>query len=315
MSVEILTYAALGARLNISHEAARSLARRLKLPRSLSNDGKALASIDLAEIRHTPRPPRGRAISSSAKIETLKAEIARLEARAADDRADFERERERANRLAVELQQATAETVAAQEVTARVEALKAEIARLEAKAADDSADFERERADRLAVELLQATAATMAAEEVTARLEASKAEIARLEARAADDRADFTRERERADRLAAELQQAAAATMAAEEVAARLEASKAEIARLEARAADDRADFERERERANRLAVELQQATAETVAAQEVTARLEDEVVALRSGGQTGSSVDGHAARRLGYLAASIVQADRKACR
>jgi DNA repair exonuclease SbcCD ATPase subunit len=121
MSVEILTYAALGARLNISHEAARSLARRLKLPRSLSNDGKALASIDLAEIRHTPRPPRGRAISSSAKIETLKAEIARLEARAADDRADFERERERANRLAVELQQATAETVAAQEVTARLE--------------------------------------------------------------------------------------------------------------------------------------------------------------------------------------------------
>ena len=211
MSVEILTYAALGARLNISHEAARSLARRLRLPRSLSNDGKALVSVDLAEIRHTPRPPRGRAISSSAKIETLKAEIARLEARAADDKADFERERERADRLAVELQQTTAETVAAQEVTARFETLKAEIARLEAKAADDSADFERERADRLAVELLQATAATMAA--------------------------------------------------------------------------------------------------------QEVTARLEDEVVALRSGGQTGSSVDGHAARRLGYLAASIVQADRKACR
>ena len=121
MSVEILTYAALGARLNISHEAARSLARRLRLPRSLSNDGKALVSVDLAEIRHTPRPPRGRAISSSAKIETLKAEIARLEARAADDKADFERERERADRLAVELRQATAETVAAQEVTARLE--------------------------------------------------------------------------------------------------------------------------------------------------------------------------------------------------
>ena len=67
MSVEILTYAALGARLNISHEAARSLARRLRLPRSLSNDGKALVSVDLAEIRHTPRPPRGRASSSSAE--------------------------------------------------------------------------------------------------------------------------------------------------------------------------------------------------------------------------------------------------------
>ena len=64
MSVEMLTYAALGARLNISPEAARSLARRLRLPRSLSDDGKALVSVDLAEIRHTPRPPRGRASSS-----------------------------------------------------------------------------------------------------------------------------------------------------------------------------------------------------------------------------------------------------------
>jgi len=319
MSVEILTYAALGARLNISHEAARSLARRLKLPRSLSDDGKALVNVDLAEVRHTPRQPRGRAISSSAKIETLKAEIARLEARAADDRADFERERERADRLAVELLQATAETVAAQEVTARFEALKEEIARLEARAADDRADFERERerADRLAVGLLQATTETMAAQEVTAGLEALKAEIPRLEARSANDRADFERERERADRLAAELLEATAATMAAEEATARLEALKAEIARVEARSADDRADFEREHERADRLAVELLQATAATMAAQEVTARLEDDVVALRTGGQTGSSIDGHgqAARRLGYLAASIVQADRKACR
>ncbi len=167
MSVEILTYSALGARLNISHEAARSLTRRLRLPRSLSDDGKALVSVDLAEIRHTPRPPRGRPSSSSAKIEALKAEIGRLEARAADDKADFERERERADRLAVELLQATAATMAAEEVTAQLEALKAEISRLEARAADDRADFEREceRADRLAVELLQATAATMAAEE------------------------------------------------------------------------------------------------------------------------------------------------------
>ena len=60
MSVETLTYAALGARLKISREAARSLAKRLRLPRSLSDDGKALVSVDLAEIRHTPRPPSGR---------------------------------------------------------------------------------------------------------------------------------------------------------------------------------------------------------------------------------------------------------------
>jgi chromosome segregation ATPase len=125
MSLETLTYAALGARLKISAEAARSLAKRLQLPRSLSDDGKALVSVDLAEIRHTPRPQSGRQAGSIAllvaKIEALQAEIARLEARAADHRADFERERERADRLTVELLQATAETMAAKEATARLE--------------------------------------------------------------------------------------------------------------------------------------------------------------------------------------------------
>jgi hypothetical protein len=125
MSLETLTYAALGGRLKISPEAARSLAKRLRLPRSLSDDGKALVSIDLAEIRHTPRPPSGPHAGNiallAARIEALKAEIAGLEARAADHRADFERERERADRLMVELMQATAETMAAKEVTARLE--------------------------------------------------------------------------------------------------------------------------------------------------------------------------------------------------
>jgi hypothetical protein len=125
MSIETLTYALLGARLGISPEAARSLAKRLQLPRSLSDDGKALVSVDLAEIRHTPRPPSGRQAGNiallAAKIEALKAEVARLEARAADHRADFERERERTDRLTVELLQATAETMAAKEAMARLE--------------------------------------------------------------------------------------------------------------------------------------------------------------------------------------------------
>jgi hypothetical protein len=165
MSVETLTYAALGARLKISPVAACSLAKRLRLPRSISDDGKALVSVDLAEIRHTPRPPGGRQAGNIALL------------------------------------------------AAKIEALKAEIARLEARAADHGADFERERADRLTVELLQAT--------------------------------------------------------------------------------------------------------AETMAAKEVTARLEGEVAALRTGGRAGGSIDSHgqAARRLGHLAATIVEADRKACR
>jgi len=121
MSLETLTYAALGARLKISAVAARSLAKRLRLPRSLSDDGKALVCVDLAEIRHTPRPPGGREAGNIALFESLKAAIAQLEARAADHRADFERERERADRLNVELLQATAEVMAAKEVAARLE--------------------------------------------------------------------------------------------------------------------------------------------------------------------------------------------------
>jgi hypothetical protein len=125
MSVEILTYGALGARLNISPEAARSLAKRLRLPRSLSEHGKALVSVDLDEIRHTPQPSGGRRAGNIAllttRIEALQAEIARLEASAASHRADFERERERADRLMIELLQATAETAAAREATARLE--------------------------------------------------------------------------------------------------------------------------------------------------------------------------------------------------
>src|SRR4029077_19631738 len=148
MSIEMLTYAALGAHLNISPQAARSLSRRLRLPRALSDDGKALVSVDLAEIRHTPRAPRGRASSSAllaARLEALTAEIARLETTAADHRADFERERDRADRLAVKLLQATPEATVSPEVSIRFEALTAEIARLETTAADHRADFERER--------------------------------------------------------------------------------------------------------------------------------------------------------------------------
>jgi hypothetical protein len=125
MPVETLTYAALGARLTISAGAARSLATRLRLPRSVSDDGRTLVSVDLAEVRHTRRP-RGRREAGdvaplSARIVALQAEITRLEATAAGHRADFERERERADRLMVELLQATAETMAARETTARLE--------------------------------------------------------------------------------------------------------------------------------------------------------------------------------------------------
>lgn len=124
MPVQILTYAALAAHLKISPEAARALAKRLRLPRSLSHDGKALVSVDLAEIQHKPRSARDdQALTGplKARIETLQAEIARLERTAADHRADFERERDRADRLIAESLKAAADTMAAKEARARLE--------------------------------------------------------------------------------------------------------------------------------------------------------------------------------------------------
>jgi hypothetical protein len=90
MSVEALTYAAPGARLTVLPEAARSVAEGRRMPRSLSDGGRALVSVDLAEIQRAPCPPRGRQSGNiaalPATIEALKAETERLEARAAEGR-------------------------------------------------------------------------------------------------------------------------------------------------------------------------------------------------------------------------------------
>ena len=157
MSVEILTYDALGARLNISPVAARSLARRLRLPRSLSDDGKALVSVDLAEIHHTPQPPGRRQTGNvallTAQVEALRADNLQLEAMSAGHRADFEHERERADRLMAELLQATAEATAAREAAARLEG---EVAVLRTRARTDSSiDKTERRLGQLAATLVE----------------------------------------------------------------------------------------------------------------------------------------------------------------
>ena len=56
----------------------------------------------------------------TARIETLEAEFAKVEAAAAVHRADFERERERCERLMSEVLKATAELMAAREAAARL---------------------------------------------------------------------------------------------------------------------------------------------------------------------------------------------------
>jgi hypothetical protein len=122
MPVEMLTYAELGERLKISPEAARALVKRQRLPRSRSNDGKALVQVDLCEISHSPASRGAQAQAGhqvvtalNQKIETLQAELIEMEAIALGHRADFERECERTNKLLAELLKASAQTMAARE--------------------------------------------------------------------------------------------------------------------------------------------------------------------------------------------------------
>ena len=58
MSIESLTYADLAGRLGTSREAARSLVRRLRLPRQTANDGTVRVNVDLTDIQYKPLPRR-----------------------------------------------------------------------------------------------------------------------------------------------------------------------------------------------------------------------------------------------------------------
>src|SRR5262249_38535423 len=85
MSIESLTYAEFGNRLGASPEAARSLARRLRLPRRPGNDGKVRITVELADIHYKPlpaRPPGGHRSEIdglTTRVEQLGGELARLE--------------------------------------------------------------------------------------------------------------------------------------------------------------------------------------------------------------------------------------------
>ncbi|MGA8651020.1 MAG: hypothetical protein ACLP19_13400 [Xanthobacteraceae bacterium] len=142
MSVESLTYVDLADRLGTTQEAARSLVRRLRLPRRTGNDGKVRINIDLAEIQYKPLParsPGGHRVdidALNARIQALQAELARLEvenscmyASAASHRADFERERERSDTIMAEALRLTKVAMSARETAARLEGELAAAAR------------------------------------------------------------------------------------------------------------------------------------------------------------------------------------------
>ena len=134
MSVESLTYIDLADRLGTTPEAARSLVRRLRLPRYAGNDGKVRVNVDLSDIQYKRLPTRSpgghRADidALNARIEMLQAELARLEvenrciqASAAGHRADFERERDRSDTIMAEALRLTKVAMAARETTARLQ--------------------------------------------------------------------------------------------------------------------------------------------------------------------------------------------------
>jgi hypothetical protein len=128
MTVEMLTYTALGDRLKLLITGrTRALAKRLRLPRRRTNYSKTLVAVDVAELTHKPipslSPTDDHPVTATLKVrvEALEAELAKVEASAAGHRADFERERERADRLMTELLRATADTMAAKETAARFE--------------------------------------------------------------------------------------------------------------------------------------------------------------------------------------------------
>jgi hypothetical protein len=134
MTTESLTYSELGDRLGSSPEAARSLARRLRLLRKPGNDGKVRVIVDLAEIQYKPVParspdgPRADNSALNARIEQLQADLARLEveknyleASVVEHRADFERERDRCDKLMAETLVLTKVAMSARENAAQLE--------------------------------------------------------------------------------------------------------------------------------------------------------------------------------------------------
>jgi hypothetical protein len=124
MPAGTLTYAAITDRLGFSSGAFRAFVNWLRLPRQHSNNGNAPVAVDLVErstvTARSLEDDQSVVAALTARIGTLEAEFARVEAAAAVHRADFERERERCERLMAEVLKATAELMAAREATARI---------------------------------------------------------------------------------------------------------------------------------------------------------------------------------------------------
>jgi hypothetical protein len=131
MPIETLTSAPIADRLGFSSGAFRAFVNRLFRTMESRNKGNTLVAVDLTEhatvAARSPVDDPSVVATLTARITTLEAEFARVEAAAAVHRADFERERER---LMAEVLKATAALTAAREATARI---AGELAALQAR--------------------------------------------------------------------------------------------------------------------------------------------------------------------------------------
>ena len=133
MSIESLTYAELGDRLGASPEAARSLARRLRLTRRPAMMERCESPSISPRFSTSRCPPDHRAVTggdrrlerarraTQGELARLEVEKQCLEARAAGHRADFERERERCDTLMTETLKLGNLAMSAREKAARLE--------------------------------------------------------------------------------------------------------------------------------------------------------------------------------------------------
>jgi hypothetical protein len=133
MPAEMLTYAGTADRLGFS-SAFQALVNRFRLPRQRRKDDTERMTVDVAEsptvAARSPEGDHSLVATLTARIETLEADFAKVEAAAAIHRADFERERERCERLMAEVLKGTAELMAARERAAKI---AGELAALQAR--------------------------------------------------------------------------------------------------------------------------------------------------------------------------------------
>jgi hypothetical protein len=133
MPAEMITHPGITGRLGFS-SAWQSLVDWLRPSRQRQKDDDARTTVDLAErltaAACSSEDDQSVVAALTARIETLESDFAKVEAGAAMHRADFERERERCERLMVEVLKSTAELMAAREAAAK---LAGELAAVQAR--------------------------------------------------------------------------------------------------------------------------------------------------------------------------------------